>query len=268
MDTHALATRLSAMLDEFPAQSSLLAVDLTDGEVIASIRADVGVTSASTIKLAILLCALTEVEAGRLSLAQHIAIAPEDFREDTSVFEPEYRQDGCTLWEMLYWMIVESDNTATNAVISTLGYARINDYCAEMGLTQTVCQRKMLDWTARQEGRDNRTSALDQYRLYALLYRGEILNAELRDVAVDFLSRCRSFSSLQRYIPDAVTVWHKPGGLDHVTHDAGVFLLKNRPYYLGVFTWDGPAMDGQPHQKRLIGRVSRLVYDFMKEKRA
>ena len=66
MDTHALATRLSAMLDEFPAQSSLLAVDLTGGEVIASIRADVGVTSASTIKLAILLCALTEVEAGRL----------------------------------------------------------------------------------------------------------------------------------------------------------------------------------------------------------
>lgn len=268
MDNAALAKQIAEILDAFPAQSSLLAVDLTGGEEIASIRAGEGVTSASTIKLAILLCALTEVEAGRLSLMQHIAIAPEDFRDDTAVFEKEYRQDGCTLWEMLYWMIVESDNTATNAVISTLGYARINDYCAEMGLSQTVCQRKMLDWTARQEGRDNRTSALDQYRLYALLYRGEILDAHLRGVAADFLARCRSYDCLQRYIPDAVTVWHKPGGLDHVTHDAGVFLLKNRPYYLGVFTWDGPAMDGQPHQKRFIGRVSRLVYDFMKEKRA
>ena len=94
------------------------------------------------------------------------------------------------------------------------------------------------------------------------------MNEELRAVAADFLSRVRSFDELQRYIPDAVTVWHKPGGLDHLTHDAGVFFLEGRPYFLGVFTWDGPSLDGQPEQARLIGRVSRLVYDFMKEKRA
>ena len=123
-------------------------------------------------------------------------------------------------------------------------------------------------WTAVREGRNNYTSALDQFRLYGMLYRGEILNEELRAVAADFLSRVRSFDELQRYIPDAVTVWHKPGGLDHLTHDAGVFFLEGRPYFLGVFTWDGPSMDGQPEQARLIGRVSRLVYDFMKEKRA
>ena len=69
------------------------------------------------------------------------------------MFEPEYRQDGCSLWEMLYWMIVLSDNTATNAVISTLGYEHINAYCARLGLQSTACQRKMLDWTAVREGR-------------------------------------------------------------------------------------------------------------------
>ena len=62
-----------------------------------------------------------------------------------------------------------------------------------------------------------------------MLYRGEVLNEELRAVAADFLSRVRSFDELQRYIPDAVTLWHKPGGLDHLTHDAGVFFLKGRP---------------------------------------
>ena len=102
-----------------------------------------------------------------------------------------------------------------------------------------------------------------------MLYHGEILNAELRAVAADFLSRVRSFDELQRYIPDAVTVWAQgPWGRDHLTHDAGVFFLEGRPYFLGVFTWDGPSLDGQPEQARLIGRVSRLVYDFMKEKRA
>ena len=69
---------------------------------------------------------------------------------------------------------------------------------------------------------------------------------------------------MQRYIPDAVTVLHKPGGLDHLNHDAGILLTDDRPYYLGIFTWDGPALDGQPQQNRLIGQLSRMIYDAMK----
>ena len=268
MDNAALQAKLAAILDAFPAKSALHAVDLTTGEVIASLRAETRVVSASTIKVALLFCALEDVMAGKLSLDTHIPIAPEDFREDTRVFEPEYRQDGCSLWEMLYWMIVLSDNTATNAVISTLGYDHINAYCARLGLQSTACQRKMLDWTAVQEGRNNYTSALDQFRLYEMLYRGEVLNEELRAVAADFLSRVRSFDELQRYIPDAVTLWHKPGGLDHLTHDAGGVLFGRAALLPRRLYLDGPSMDGQPEQARLIGRVSRLVYDFMKEKRA
>ena len=182
MDNAALQAKLAAILDAFPAKSALHCVDLTSGEVMASLRAETRVVSASTIKVALLFCALEDVIAGKLALDAHIPIAPEDFREDTRVFEPEYRQDGCSLWEMLYWMIVLSDNTATNAVISTLGYARVNAYCARLGLENTACQRKMLDWTAVKEGRNNYTSPLDQFRLYEMLYRGEILNAQLRAV--------------------------------------------------------------------------------------
>ena len=185
----------------FPRKAPCTLSILTTGEVIASLRAETRVVSASTIKVALLFCALEDVMAGKLALDMHISIAPEDFREDTRVFEPEYRQDGCSLWEMLYWMIVLSDNTATNAIISTLGCDHINAYCARLGLENTACQRKMLDWTAVREGRNNYTSALDQFRLYEMLYRGEILSEELRAVAADFLSRVRSFDELQRYIP-------------------------------------------------------------------
>ena len=57
---------------------------------------------------------------------------------------------------------------------------------------------------------------------------------------------------------------HKPGGLDHLSHDAGIFLMKERPFYLGIFTWDGPALDGQPQQNQFIGKLSRMVYDAVK----
>ena len=259
-----LTQRLEAVMDAFPAKSALYCVDLTTGKPIAAIREDSQVVSASTIKVALLCCALQDVMEGKLSLQQFVPICHGDYCDDTEVFEPTYRQDGASLWEMLYWMIVSSDNTATNSVISLLGYDHVNDYCRKMGLCQTSLQRKMLDFQAIWEGRNNYTSAADLYRLFSMLYHGEILTQPLREVALDFLSRCRHTDALQRYIPDPVVVAHKPGGLDHLNHDAGIFLLEDRPYYLGVFTWDGPALDGEPQQNRLIGKLSRMVYDAVK----
>lgn len=264
MENAELEHFLQQTMDAFPAKSALYAVDLTSGQPIAAIRQETKVVSASTIKVMILCCALQDVMEGRLCLEQMIPISAADFCADTQVFEPNYRQDGCTLWELLYWMIVSSDNTATNAVISLLGYDHINRYCAELGLPQSSVQRKMLDFEAIEAGRNNYTSPADQYRIYELLYHGKILNEPLRAVAMDFLCRSRSFDGLQRYIPDPVPVLHKPGGLDHLNHDAGIFLLEGRPYFLGIFTWDGPALDGEPQQLRLIGQLSRAVYDYMK----
>ena len=259
-----LTQRLEAVMDAFPAKTALYCVDLTTGTPIAAIRETSRVVSASTIKVFILCCALQDVMEGKLSLEQMVPISAQDYCDDTEVFEPNYRQDGANLWEMLYWMIVSSDNTATNAVISLLGYDHVNRYCEELGFTQTSLQRKMLDFQAIAEGRNNYTSPVDLYRIFSMLYHGEILNQSLREVAFDFLSRCRHTDALQRYLPDPVVVPHKPGGLDHLNHDAGLFLLKDRPFYLGIFTWDGPALDGEPQQNRLIGQLSRMVYDTIK----
>ena len=261
---NSLEHALKQVLDNFPAKSSLYCVDFSTGKPLAAIREDTQVVSASTIKVPVLCCALQEVLEGRLTLAQQVPIHAEDYCDDTQVFEAEYKKDGASLWELLYWMIVSSDNTATNAVLSALTFDRINRYCERLGLTATVVQRKMLDFAAVAQGRNNYTSPVDQYRLYSLLYHGEILTEPLRKVAFDFLGRSRSFDSLQRYLPYPVTVLHKPGGLDHLDHDAGIFLTE-RPYFLGIFTWDGPALDGEPQQQRLIGRLSRMVYDYVTE---
>lgn len=259
-----LTQRLETVMDAFPAKTALYCVDLTTNIPIAAIRETTRVVSASTIKVPILCCALQEVMDGKLSLDQMLPISARDFCDDTEVFVPNYRQGGASLWEMLYWMIASSDNTASNTVISLLGFEQVNRYCRRIGLTQTCLERKMLDFQAVAQGRNNYTSPADLYRIFSMLYQGQILTQPLRDIALDFLSRCRSTNALQRYIPDPVTVAHKPGGLDHLNHDAGIFLLKDRPYYLGIFTWDGPALDGQPQQNRLIGQLSRMVYDAVK----
>ena len=254
---------LKSELGAFPCQSSLLMTDLKTGETLHAVDPETRCVSASTIKLPLLLCALQGVREGRFALDDMLDLPRSSILPDTQVFErdlPAY-----SLWELLYWMIVESDNTATNRIITLLGYAAVNDYCKALSLAHTSCERKMLDWAAIENGQNNYTSAADQGALYRLLHRGDILTPALGETALDMLRRQRCMDSFLRYIPDPITVAHKTGGLDYLSHDAGIFYLPRLDYYLGIFTWDGPSPEGDPRQKQLIGRLSRAIYDTYKE---
>ncbi len=247
----------------FPCRTSLLMTDLATGETLHALEPEARVVSASTIKVPILLCALEQVRRGERRLEEMLPVPPETILEDTEVFERGVA--AYSLWELLYWMIVESDNTATNTVIDALGYDAINSYAQEvLGLKDTLCRRKMLDWAAIEAGRNNYTSAADQGRMYSLLFHGRILDEALRETAVDMLRRQRSTDLFLRYIPENVTVAHKTGGLDYVCHDAGIFYVPHRPFYLGIFTWDGPSPEGDKGQKMFLGRLTKAIYDTYK----
>ncbi len=252
---------LTEELAAFPGKVSLLMVDLTSGRDLHAIHADVAVSSASTIKLPILLTAFEQIEQGRLALRQPVPVPEESILPDTRVFEPENRRDTYPLQELLYWMITDSDNTATNALITLLGMDAVNDLCRRWGAASTVLQREMLDFDALAAGRNNLTSARDQYRLYAELHRRVLLGSPgIWPLALDPLLRQRCRDTFLRYLNGPITLAHKTGGLDHVNHDAGLFLDGEKPYYLGIFTWDGPALDGESFQKRFIGKLARTIY--------
>lgn len=266
MTPQELNTRLAQELAAFPGKAALCMTDAATGAVLHSFAADTVVTSASTIKTTILLAALDRVAAGRLDLSAPIPLDPAAILPDTAVFEPENPQTAFTLWELLYWMMVNSDNTATNAVLDLVGFDAVNAYAAgSLTLTGTRCRRKMLDFAAQAAGRDNVTTAADQCRMFGLLCRRAILTSPLLDIALDLLQRQRAMSSFLRYIPHPIPCAHKTGGLDHVSHDCGLLWLDERCYALSILTWDGPALDGQPQQKRFIGRLTRLIYDTYKE---
>ena len=247
---------LEGEIAAFPCKTSLLMMDLTRGVELLNHDGDAQVTSASTIKVPILMAALDQCARNNLSMDQMVPI-PAPF-EDTTVFEPENLQSHYTLMELLEWMIVNSDNTATNAVIDLLGMDTVNEFVTRIGARQTVLQRKMLDFEARAAGRDNLTSARDQYMFYSLFAWCAKRDA-LWQEGMEMLYRQRS-GAFKRYLCGPLSIAHKPGGLDHVDHDAGLFMNDENPFYLGIFTWDGPALDGQPEQQRYIAKMTKKIY--------
>ncbi|MDD4850940.1 MAG: class A beta-lactamase-related serine hydrolase, partial [Gemmiger sp.] len=242
-----LAAAVEAQLAGCPCQTAVLARWLPAGDAPAhtlySHRAAEQVVSASTIKVPVLLAALSLCDKKQLSLAEEIPLAEADILPDTAVFEPENRRPAYPLWELLYWMITESDNTATNRLLALLGFAEINTFCQSLGLQSTRVERKMLDWEGIRQGKNNYTSAEDQYRLYAALLGPGLLQPETQNVAVDILCHQRSMNGILRYLPTPMPFAHKTGCLDYLEHDAGVFLGARR-LFLGVFTWHGPSPEG------------------------
>lgn len=250
--------------DAFPGKCAYLVAQALEPEPLHARLAEARVPSASTIKVPILLTALEQVRQGILSLDDLLDVPQEVILPDTEVFEEGATR--CSVQDLLYWMITESDNTATNVLLDTLGFDAVNEYCAmTMGLQNTLCQRKMLDFAAAQAGLDNFTSAADQWRMYTLLHSGSILSPSLRRTAFSILARQRSQDVLLRYLPDELIFAHKTGGLDGVTHDCGLFLSTKKPLFVGVFTWEGPSPDEDPGQKRFIGRLGRAIFNTYKE---
>ena len=262
MTCEELDVYLREQADSFPGMCAYVVADSLDGQPLHEYRGDVPVPSASTIKTPILVAALELVRQGKLSLAQELAVPPQAILPDTSVFD--LGQNWYTVEELLYWMITVSDNTATNVLLDAVGMDFVSRTCASLGLKNTLCRRKMLDFEAAQAGRDNVTSALDQRRLFWLLQQNAILTPALCRTALDILLRQRSMDSILRYVPDRVDFAHKTGGLDGVSHDCGLFLSLPRPLYVGIFTWEGPSPDGDPGQKRFIGWLGKAVFDAYK----
>ncbi|MGB9800553.1 MAG: serine hydrolase [Thermanaerothrix sp.] len=135
-----------------------------------------------------------------------------------------------TYHDVLLMMITTSDNLCTNLVIRRLGIERLNRvFQANLGLTDTVLQRKLMDFEARARGLDNWISPTDCIRLFDLI---RSLKPDERQWVDRILSLNQDDRLLKRnFNPDAVTFCHKTGSIPGVLHDWGytsetdVFLL-------------------------------------------
>ena len=218
------------------------------------------VVSASTIKVPIMLCLFDRMEREGIAFQQRLPVRAEQICEDSVVFEYGARE--ASLYELAVWMIVNSDNTATNVLMEYLGFERMNAYFASLGLTQTRAERYMLDFAAVAQGKNNYISPEDFARCMALIY-GKRAEHPLMKTAWDILRKNRDHNALLRYLYEHPACAHKTGGLDDIEHDAGVFETKNGDYFLGVFVSEfAPGEETVKEAAKLIGRLSRRTYEI------
>jgi beta-lactamase class A len=181
------------------------------------------------------------------------------------------------LEEVVMLMVAVSDNTATNAVIDTLGGLRaVNAHMAQAGWSARI--RRTSGGRAVADGADqlpadpglptpaglSRMTLLDHQDALARLRA-----AGPRAVAPFLFQQDRR--SLARWLSLAASFAHKTGTVDRVRHDAGVIICDQIELWVACFTDGGPTDEYVDHPSclamasamratlRALGLTSSLV---------
>lgn len=256
----ALNKILLPVIEEFKYPAGIAFLDLNDNEKFLFNENEIFPT-ASAIKIEILLHLLKEYEKGKIDIYENIRI---NSRVGGSGILQYFDQNNLNLsyYNLALLMIQQSDNTATNILIDTLGMENINKTTSEYGLINTRLQRKMMDFEARRIGKDNISTPSDKLKLLEGIYLKSFLSDTLNNELIKILSIPKSTPLLDG-INEEVTLASKGGELNDVRCDMGIFLFKNFNYILVVMTKNLP---NSKIGEDFINRISNAIFSYMKTK--
>lgn len=115
-----LTRLLESELARFPARTGVYVKHLTTGEE-AAVNADDAFSSASVIKLTILVRAFQLVDQGKINLAERVEIRRADLRDGSGVLQYHDLGQTPTIKDLLTEMVITSDNVATDQMVMRIG---------------------------------------------------------------------------------------------------------------------------------------------------
>jgi beta-lactamase class A len=234
--------------------------DLSTGETFLRLQ-DTVFPQASSIKLTILLELMRQAQEGKLSLEEkHTLRRSEMTAGDT---EPILTMLGdgtvtLNLHDLAIFMVVLSDNTATNILIDRLGMDRINEGVSRLGLKETKLRRHMIDLEAAKKGNENVSTPLEMLTLIEKVHAGQALNTPYTKEYFTML-RLPKESEFHKALPEDVSIADKPGELEGVRCDTGLIDIPGHPFIMSITTTYNAQDD---EGERAIEEVARLAYDY------
>ena len=263
------------LLADLRGTAGLYIEDCDSGEVF-TINPDYVFPSASVIKIPMLALLMRDAQQGLVDLDAPRKIADNNRVGGTGILCELGHDYMPSLRDMAKLMIVLSDNIATNEIMDVIGIDRLNAFCKEMGYQHITLMRKMMDFEAIKQGRNNYMCAGETGRLLSLISRGEFVNEEVSQTIFNMMAaqQCRnklpamvpavtSYSGVNGTVPEGkVLVANKTGDLVGIQHDVGIFQLPDgRRYIISMFTGD---LASDLEGITTISKVSKAVYEALR----
>ncbi len=214
-------------------------------EPAVTYNADEIFPTASVIKLLILVSLYQANEKYPGLLQRKVTLKLDDFVGGSDFLQNANPGDVYSVGTLARAMIAVSDNTASNTLISLLGFDRINATARHAGLTHTQCKRHFLDYTAIVHHSENLSTPRDMGTLLYEIERGSreglytVASPKSCRRMIDTLLLQEDRDKIARGLPKGVPLANKTGEIDGVRNDVGIIdPYGDSPYVLAVLTKD------------------------------
>ncbi len=207
-------------------------LDVESGSKV-NVNGDNQVRAASSIKPFIMAHIYQLVEDGKLDLDKKYAISSSQKVGGSGVII-NMNVSELSLYDLVYYMMVESDNTAGNVLIDLAGgLSAVTDYCHSLGCTNTQLGRYFMQ-TAVPPVTENYTTANDLIELMQKLHAGELINAERSKQMLDIMRQDDADELFSEEIPASHVKdsYAKGGELDRnrscvnvIVSDIGTYIV-------------------------------------------
>ena len=247
---------LQTVVDQYEGVAGLHIVDLTSGDRFA-IRDELQFPQASAIKVPVLLELFRRADSAPGLLSRRVEMT-EDIRTlGSGVLR--YLTDGgsaLSLEDYAIYMILYSDNTATNVLIDELGMAPINQLSAALGAERTLLQRKMIRPDQSAIGNENLSTPRDAATIMESIAACDLPMSTAACQRVRDILTLYKDGPIRTPVPDEIPIAFKPGGITGVSTGWGLVDVPDRPYVIVVMSNYGG------NGGAVVEQVSRLAYDY------
>jgi beta-lactamase class A len=225
---------LEELAADFDGVAAIHVIDLTDGEHF-DVNGQLVFPQASAIKIPILLELFRRAESDPGLLRKRIELTDSVRTAGSGVLQ--LLTDGgsaLSLEDYAIYMVVYSDNTATNVLIDELGMEAINQLSASLGGMSTRLQRKMIQPEASARGDENLSTPRDAARIMARIASCDLPMAEAACNRVREILEIPKSGPVRTPVPRDIPIAFKPGGITGVATVWALVDMPDRPYVLTV----------------------------------
>ena len=191
--------------------------------------------SASMIKVFIMAAVMEQAANGAIDIDEPMTLTAADKVGGAGILAGYANGTVMPLREVMRLMITESDNTATNMVIDRIGMNTVNDYLRRHGYSDTILQRKMMDTSAIQAGRENYSSITDLGNIFLQIYHHNCVGNGYDEIMLEFLQGQTDTDCFPAALPGKV-IAHKTGALIGLYDDGGIIYNGENDAILVIMT--------------------------------
>lgn len=213
--------------------------------------------AASIIKVPVLINLFKRIEANELSIYDEMTLT--NFYKASGSGNLQYAATGrnLTIDQLAKTMIEDSDNSATNMLMSKVGsMTAVNTAIRTWGIKNTHVQTWLPDL-----GGTNYTTTNDMATMLFNLDNPNFLSINSREYIVDYMSHVKNDRLIPQGLGKGATFLHKTGDIGSMLGDAGIVYMPNGKKYIVVIMAKRPY--NSPLGKQFIQQASKLIYEGM-----